>query len=209
MLLALPPPGDPRVLVGSAHADDAGVFRLSETEALVATVDFFTPIVDDPYRYGSIAAANALSDVYAMGGKPVSALSIVCFPEGGDLEILRLMLKGGAETLKKAGVALLGGHSVRDRDRRHQSAASTAGNAGESSFGMNGRARTPTTAFSLSSASVTACAIPPPWRAGSIRSPPMPVSTACASGPSLPSGKWTNRWKNCPSPTMRIPRRSP
>ena len=104
------------MLVGPETWDDAGVYRLSPTLALVQTVDFLTPVVNDPQDYGRIAATNALSDVYAMGGMPVSALSIVCFPEGGDLEILRLMLKGGAETLKKAGVALLGGHSVRDRE---------------------------------------------------------------------------------------------
>ena len=104
------------MLVGPETWDDAGVYKISPKLALVQTVDFLTPVVNDPQDYGRIAAANALSDVYAMGGKPVSALSIVCFPEGGDLEILRLMLKGGAETLRKAGVALLGGHSVRDRE---------------------------------------------------------------------------------------------
>jgi selenide,water dikinase len=104
------------VLVGPETWDDAGVYQMSPKLALVQTVDFLTPVVNDPQDYGRIAAANALSDVYAMGGKPTSALSIVCFPEGGDLEILRLMLKGGAETLRKAGVALLGGHSVRDRE---------------------------------------------------------------------------------------------
>lgn len=104
------------MLVGPETWDDAGVYKISPKLALVQTVDFLTPVVNDPQDYGRIAAANALSDVYAMGGKPVSALSIVCFPEGGDLEILRLMLKGGAETLRRAGVALLGGHSVRDRE---------------------------------------------------------------------------------------------
>jgi selenide,water dikinase len=104
------------VLVGPDTWDDAGVYKISPKLALVQTVDFLTPVVNDPQDYGRIAAANALSDVYAMGGKPVSALSIVCYPEGGDLEILRLMLKGGAETLRRAGVALLGGHSVRDRE---------------------------------------------------------------------------------------------
>ena len=104
------------MLVGPETWDDAGVYKISPTLALVQTVDFLTPVVNDPQDYGRIAAANALSDVYAMGGKPTAALSIVCFPEGGDLEILRLMLKGGAETLRKAGVALLGGHSVRDRE---------------------------------------------------------------------------------------------
>ena len=104
------------MLVGPETWDDAGVYKISPKLALVQTVDFLTPVVNDPQDYGKIAAANALSDVYAMGGKPMSALSIVCFPEGGNLEILRLMLKGGAEMLRKAGVALLGGHSVRDRE---------------------------------------------------------------------------------------------
>jgi selenide,water dikinase len=89
---------------------------MSRKNALVQTVDFLTPVVNDPQDYGRIAATNALSDVYAMGGTPISALSIVCFPEGGNLEILRLMMKGGAEALRKAGVVLLGGHSVRDRE---------------------------------------------------------------------------------------------
>ena len=85
MLSALPPPDDPRVLVGTSHADDAGVFRLSAEEALIGTLDFFTPIVDDPYLYGSIAAANSLSDVYAMGGEPLFALAIAAFPEDGKI----------------------------------------------------------------------------------------------------------------------------
>ena len=104
------------MLVGPDTWDDAGVYKISPKLALVQTVDFLTPVVNDPLEYGKIAAANALSDVYAMGGKPITALSIVCFPEGGDLEILRLMLKGGGEMLRRAGVALLGGHSVRDRE---------------------------------------------------------------------------------------------
>jgi selenide,water dikinase len=92
------------------------VYRVAPGLALVQTVDFITPVVNDPYEYGRIAAANSLSDVYAMGGRPVSALSIVGFPEGGDLAILREMVRGGAETLRRAEVALLGGHSVRDRE---------------------------------------------------------------------------------------------
>jgi len=85
VLSALPPPDDPRVLVGTSHADDAGVFRISAEEALIGTLDFFTPIVDDPYLYGSIAAANSLSDVYAMGGEPLFALAIAAFPEDGKI----------------------------------------------------------------------------------------------------------------------------
>ena len=117
MLGGLPAPKKNRnVLVGPDTWDDAGVYRVAPNLALVQTVDFITPVVNDPYEYGRIAAANSVSDVYAMGGKPVSALSIVGFPEGGDLTILREMIRGGAETLRRAEVALLGGHSVRDRE---------------------------------------------------------------------------------------------
>src|SRR5882672_2039593 len=104
------------VLVGPDTWDDAGVFQISPTRALVQTVDFFTPMVNDPFEFGRVAATNALSDVYAMGGTPKTALSVVCFPESGDMEILREILRGGAETLKRARVALLGGHSVRDKE---------------------------------------------------------------------------------------------
>ncbi|HEY2924948.1 MAG TPA: selenide, water dikinase SelD [Candidatus Eisenbacteria bacterium] len=104
------------VLVGPETWDDAGVFRISPTRALVQTVDFFTPMVNDPFEFGRIAATNALSDVYAMGGTPSTALSIVCYPESGDMSVLREILRGGAETLKRARVALLGGHSVRDQE---------------------------------------------------------------------------------------------
>ncbi len=102
------------MLVGPETWDDAGVFRLSPTRALVQTVDFLTPVVNDPFDYGRIAAANALSDVYAMGGAPLTALSIVCYPERGDMSVLGDILRGGSDTLAKAGVALLGGHTVRD-----------------------------------------------------------------------------------------------
>ena len=114
VLAALPRTTDPNVLVGFDTADDAGVYRLAPDLALVQTVDFFTPIVDDPYTYGAIAAANALSDVYAMGGRPVSALSVLAYPAGGDLDDLEQILKGGAEKMREACCALLGGHSVND-----------------------------------------------------------------------------------------------
>jgi selenide, water dikinase len=111
----LTPSDDPRVLVDQRTGDDAGVFRLDDGRALVQTVDFFTPVVDDPYAFGAIAAANALSDVYAMGGRPLTALSIAAFPETGlPLEWAREIVKGGAAKLAEAGCALLGGHSVRD-----------------------------------------------------------------------------------------------
>jgi selenide,water dikinase len=102
------------VLVGYDTADDAGVYQLTPELALVQTVDFFTPIVDDAYTFGAIAAANALSDVYAMGGQPISALSILAWPPKGDLDELTEMLKGGAEKIHEAGCVLLGGHSVKD-----------------------------------------------------------------------------------------------
>jgi selenide,water dikinase len=105
---------DPNVLVGFDTADDAGVYKISADQALVQTVDFFTPIVDDPYTFGQIAATNSLSDVYAMGGRPLSALAMVCFPEKGDLEILEQILSGGLSKMMEAKCAVIGGHSVRD-----------------------------------------------------------------------------------------------
>ncbi len=106
---------DPRILVDHRSGDDAGVFRLDETTALVQTVDFFTPIVDDPETFGRIAAANALSDVYAMGARPLTALSVAAFPEKDfPLEWQAAIVRGGAATLGEAGCALLGGHTVRD-----------------------------------------------------------------------------------------------
>jgi len=105
---------DPNVLVGFDTADDAGVYKISATQALVQTVDFFTPIVDDPYTFGQIAASNSLSDVYAMGGRPLSALAIVCFPDKGDLDVLQQILAGGLSKMMEAGCTVIGGHSVRD-----------------------------------------------------------------------------------------------
>jgi selenide,water dikinase len=116
VLSVLEGPKPKGVLVGPSTWDDAGVFQISPTRALVQTVDFFTPMVNDPFQFGRIAATNALSDVYAMGGTPTTALSIVCFPETGDMSILREIIRGGAETLKRARVALMGGHSVRDKE---------------------------------------------------------------------------------------------
>jgi selenide,water dikinase len=110
----MPRIANPDVLVGFDTADDAGVYRLSDDLALVQTVDFFTPIVDDAFTFGAIAAANSLSDVYAMGGKPVSALSIVAFPGNGDMQVLADIMRGGLEKMREAGCAVLGGHSVND-----------------------------------------------------------------------------------------------
>ncbi len=114
----LPRQIDPNVLVGFETNDDAGVYRLADDLALVQTVDFFTPIVDDPYLYGQIAAANSLSDVYAMGGRPISALSIVAFPEKGDPDVLEQILRGGLAKMVEAGCSVLGGHSIRDDDMK-------------------------------------------------------------------------------------------
>lgn len=112
---ALEPNTDPRVLVDHRSGDDAGVFRLSDEFSLVQTVDFFTPVVDDPEAFGRIAAANALSDVYAMGGRPLTALSIAAFPEKDfPTEWAQAIVRGGHDKLREAGCALLGGHSVRD-----------------------------------------------------------------------------------------------
>ncbi len=116
MLRRLPRSTDPNLLVGFETNDDAGVYRLSDELALVQTVDFFTPIVDDPYLYGQIAAANSLSDVYAMGGRPISALSIVGFPDKGDPEIMEQILLGGLAKMAEANCTVVGGHSIRDDD---------------------------------------------------------------------------------------------
>ena len=107
---------DERVLIDYRTSDDAGVYRLDESRALVQTVDFFTPIVDDPFVYGQIAAANALSDVYAMGGRPLTALAIAAFPKDLDRAVLSRIFAGGLDMLTRAGVALLGGHTVQDQE---------------------------------------------------------------------------------------------
>ena len=119
-LCGLEIPRDPNVLVGLDGADDAGVYRVSDDLAIIQTVDFFTPIVDDPFRFGQIAAANALSDIYAMGGDPKTAMNLVAFPSDQmDLSILRAILEGGLQKIKQAGVALIGGHSVQDKELKY------------------------------------------------------------------------------------------
>ena len=116
MLARIPRWANENVLVGFDTADDAGVYKLTPECALVQTVDFFTPIVDDPFTFGAIAAANSLSDVYAMGGKPISSLSILAYPGKGDLDDLARILQGGAEKMREAGCSILGGHSVNDSE---------------------------------------------------------------------------------------------
>jgi selenide,water dikinase len=116
VLKRLPRPTDPNLLVGFETNDDAGVYLLRDDLALVQTVDFLTPIVDDPHTFGQIAAANSLSDVYAMGGKPLSALSIVGFPPSGVPEVLEQILRGGLSKMEEAGCVVVGGHSIRDEE---------------------------------------------------------------------------------------------
>jgi selenide,water dikinase len=117
LLGALPKVSDPNVIVGSATADDAAVVRLSDEVALVLTTDFFTPIVDDPYDFGRVAAANALSDVYAMGGRPIAALNLVGFPDATlEPSVLGDILRGGADKAKEAGIDIVGGHTIKTEE---------------------------------------------------------------------------------------------
>jgi selenide,water dikinase len=119
-LHSLPKFDHPDMIVGVETSDDAGVFRLRPDLAIVNTVDFFTPIVDDPYTFGQIAGANALSDIYAMGGEPRTALNIVCFPKGKmDIHVLAEVLKGGAERVREAGAVVVGGHSIIDEEIKY------------------------------------------------------------------------------------------
>jgi selenide,water dikinase len=119
VLRDLPPIDDPNVLVGTSTADDAGIYRLTDEIALVQTVDFFTPIVDDPYTFGAIAAANALSDVYAMGGRPVTALAIAAFPEDLDPAVIGAVLRGGSDKAREAGINVIGGHTIKDDEPKY------------------------------------------------------------------------------------------
>lgn len=119
VLEKLPKPTDPNLLIGTESSDDAAVYRLTEDLAVVQTLDFFPPMVDDPYLFGQIAAANALSDVYAMGGRVITALNIVCFPESWDLNILGHILQGGSEKVIEAGGSLAGGHSIADSEVKY------------------------------------------------------------------------------------------
>jgi len=113
-------PTDENVIVGLDRADDAGVYKISDDMALIQTVDFFTPIVDDPYWFGQIAAANALSDVYAMGGTPKTAMNLVAFPiKQMDIAVLRQIIQGGLDKLTEAEVVLIGGHSIEDKELKY------------------------------------------------------------------------------------------
>jgi selenide,water dikinase len=119
LLAGLPAPRDRRLLVGYDACDDAAVFRLDDRTSLIFTVDFFPPMIDDPKAFGRIAAANALSDVWAMGGRPLVALNLVCFPEAMDKRVLAEILAGGAEKIAEAGAVLGGGHSIYDREPKY------------------------------------------------------------------------------------------
>ncbi len=120
ILCGLTLPSHPNLIVGTDACDDAGVYRLNDDTAIIQTVDFFTPIVDDPYRFGQITAANALSDVYAMGGKPLLAMNIVAFPLGDmDKSVLSEILRGGLEKITEAGALLVGGHSIEDKELKY------------------------------------------------------------------------------------------
>ncbi|KJS68259.1 MAG: hypothetical protein JL50_04925 [Peptococcaceae bacterium BICA1-7] len=119
VLRQLPPIVDPNLLVGPNTSDDAAVYRLRDDLAIIQTVDFFTPVVDDPYLFGQIAAANSLSDIYAMGGKPLLALNIVCFPTCLPTEVLGEILRGGADKATEAGAIIAGGHSIQDNEPKY------------------------------------------------------------------------------------------
>ncbi len=119
-LCDLPLVADPNVIRGMASLDDAGVYKLTDELAIIQTIDFFTPIVDEPYAFGQIAAANALSDVYAMGGKPLTAMNIVCFPTKSlDISVLKDILRGGVDKILEAGAVPVGGHSIDDKELKY------------------------------------------------------------------------------------------
>jgi selenide,water dikinase len=118
VLSKLPVQSNENVIVGFDTSDDAGVFRLTDDTALVQTLDFFTPVADDPFTYGQVAAINSLNDVYAMGGTPLTALSIVCYPQKGDWDVLGEILAGGQAAMAEAGVVIIGGHSVDDQEMK-------------------------------------------------------------------------------------------
>ena len=112
-------PNDPSLLVGLHTRDDAGVYKLNEEQALIQTLDFFTPMVDDPYIFGQIAATNAINDVYAMGGRPLLTMNVVCFPQCEDMSVLARILEGGLSKIKEAGALLVGGHTVDDNEPKY------------------------------------------------------------------------------------------
>jgi len=117
---SLPEQSSPELIIGFNQADDSGVVRVGEDKAIILSLDFFPAVVDDPYMFGAIAAANALSDVYAMGGRPIAAMNIVCFPHDTlDMDILAEVLKGGADKVNEAGAVVVGGHTIRDKELKY------------------------------------------------------------------------------------------
>jgi selenide, water dikinase len=114
-----PPTNYPDLLIGLAEPDDAAVMRITDQQAIISTMDFFPPVVDDPYAFGAIAAANALSDIYAMGGEPLMAINLVAYPDGLGLDLLTTILRGGAEKVKEAGAVIAGGHTVTDKEPKY------------------------------------------------------------------------------------------
>lgn len=131
ILAGIPKFTHPNLLVGPEHYDDAGVYKISDDLVLIQTVDFFTPMVDDPYAFGQIAAANALSDIYAIGGKPLTVMNIAAFPKCGDMAVFSRILLGGAEKIKEAGALLIGGHSVDDQEPKYGLAVTGTAKPGE------------------------------------------------------------------------------
>jgi selenide,water dikinase len=119
ILAGLPPNTDPALIVGTETSDDAAVYKLTDTIAIVQTIDFFPPVVDDPYTFGQIAAANALSDIYAMGGEPITALNVVAFPNCLGIPVLEEILRGGADKVHEAGASVAGGHSINDEEPKY------------------------------------------------------------------------------------------
>lgn len=117
-------PTDPSLLVGLETRDDAGIYQLDDDTAIIQTLDFFTPMVDDPYVFGQIAATNAINDIYAMGGKPLLAMNIVCYPDCGDLKLLKQIIAGGLDKIKEAGALLVGGHTIDDNEPKYGLAVS-------------------------------------------------------------------------------------
>ncbi len=139
VLSKLPKQNNEDIIVGYENSDDAGVFRLNDEVSLVQTLDFFTPIADDPELYGRIAAVNSLNDIYAMGGVPLTALSIVCYPQNGDWDVLGKILLGGQKALNEEGVVILGGHSVDDKEIKF--GYSVTGTIGSKNVIMNSGAK--------------------------------------------------------------------
>jgi selenide,water dikinase len=198
---------DPNVLVGFDHADDAGVYQIAPDQALVQTVDFFTPIVDDPYIFGQIAATNALSDVYAMGGRPLTSLALVCFPEKADLEILERILAGGLSMMIEAGCTVIGGHSIRDEETKF--GYSVTGLVDPKRILTNGGAKhgdslilTKPIGTGVISTAIKKGKAEPAWIDGAVRS--MTTLNKRAAEIITTGHGGTGAWPACPEPSRRV-----